>query len=136
MRRLPGFDALRFWMIVCVVCLHGAMSYMLYAPGYWYVKNPEGSGIFTMLVVLLDAFPMSALFFLSGYFALPSYNKKGCGEFLREKAMRVGLPWLLGTLLVAPFFAYASMLSLGLPLLGPGEFLGGFFWGAGYQQGV
>jgi peptidoglycan/LPS O-acetylase OafA/YrhL len=134
--RIPGFDSLRFYMVLAVVCLHASMSYMLYAPSYWYVMNPQQSGIFTMLVMLLDAFPMSVLFFLSGYFAMPSFQKKGFGAFLKGKWKRLGLPWMLGVLFAAPFFAYASMLAMGSPRLSAGDFYFSVFWGRGYQQSV
>jgi peptidoglycan/LPS O-acetylase OafA/YrhL len=134
--RIPGFDSLRFYMVLAVVCLHAAMSYMLYAPSYWYVMNPQQSGIFTMLVILLDAFPMSILFFLSGYFAVPSFQKKGFGGFLKSKCKRIGLPWILGVLFVAPFFAYASMSALGYPRLPASDFYFSVFLGYGYQQSV
>ncbi|MBQ9896603.1 MAG: hypothetical protein IJM40_04735, partial [Synergistaceae bacterium] len=73
--RVYGLDILRFLMIVCVIMLHAAMTYMLFVPEWWYVIDNSKSIYFTMLVVLLDSFPMSVLFYLAGYFAVPSLNK-------------------------------------------------------------
>jgi hypothetical protein len=135
-KRIPGFDSLRFYMVAAVVMLHGAMSYMAYVPPWWYVINPEQSSFFTVLTLLLDAFPMSVLFFLAGYFALPSLKKKGAKNFLKNKWLHIGIPWVLGVLLAAPFFAYASMRASGYPAMPPAPFFLTVFLGAGYQQGV
>ncbi len=132
--RLAAFDALRFCMIVCVVMLHAAMTYMEYMPAWWYVQDASRSLGFTVLVVLLDAFPMTTLFLLAGYFAPPSLARRGKRAFLRGKYRHVGVPWLLGVLLVAPLFAFASYRVLGFA--GPfGAFLREGFFGPFYQQG-
>jgi hypothetical protein len=132
--RVTGFDALRFFMVVFVVMLHSAMTYMEYVPEWWYVIDENRSMFFTELVVFLDSFPMTVLFFLSGYFAPPSFAKRGRIAFLKDKFIHIGVPWILGTALIAPFFAYASYLGYGLPPIPAGEFIWKWFLGAFYQQ--
>jgi peptidoglycan/LPS O-acetylase OafA/YrhL len=132
--RITGFDALRFCMVVFVVMLHSAMTYMEYAPQWWYVIDEHRSLFFTKLVIFLDSFPMTVLFFLSGYFAPPSFAKRGRRAFLKDKLIRIGAPWILGVALVAPFFAYASYKGYGLPPISAAEFVWKWFFGAFYQQ--
>jgi hypothetical protein len=132
--RVIGFDALRFFMVVFVIMLHSAMTYMEYVPEWWYVIDENRSMFFTELVVFLDSFPMTVLFFLSGYFAPPSFAKRGRIAFLKDKFIHIGMPWILGTALIAPFFAYASYLGYGLPPITAGEFIWKWFFGAFYQQ--
>ena len=136
MKRIVGFDSLRFYMVLCVIMLHGAMSYMAYVPQWWYAINPQNSAVFTALVIILDSFPMSVLFFLAGYFAAPSFDKRGAKSFLKDKAQHIALPWLLGIIFVAPFFAYSSMISFGLPPLPVDIFISKMFFGPFYQQAV
>jgi hypothetical protein len=121
-------------MVVFVVMLHSAMTYMEYVPQWWYVIDEDRSLFFTQLVVFLDSFPMTVLFFLSGYFAPPSFAKRGRTSFLKDKLIHIGAPWVLGTALIAPFFAYASYLGYGLPPIPAGEFIWKWFFGAFYQQ--
>lgn len=133
--RLQGVDALRCFMIFLVVALHAAMTYMLYVPEWWYVIDARRTLFFTGLVIVLDTFPMPALFLLAGYFAPSSLRKAGLAPFLKNKLFRLGLPWLLGMLLVVPFLARATMTKYGLPekpILG---FLRNDFFDVWYQQG-
>ncbi len=133
--RIAFLDAFRVVIVFAVVSLHAAMSYMTYAPSWWYVINPERSWAFLAWVLLADTFPMPALFFVSGIFASPSLEKRGKGDFLRDKALRIGLPWAVGVLAFAPLFARASWKSLGLSLPdGYGRFLTTIWLGPGYQQ--
>ncbi|MDR0648816.1 MAG: acyltransferase family protein [Synergistaceae bacterium] len=133
--RIKGFDALRLVMVLLVIMLHAAMTYMMFVPQWWYVIDDNRSFAMAMLVVFLDSFPMSALFFLSGYFAPPSLAKRGTSLFLRDKFMRIGLPWILGVAFVAPFFAYASYLKYGIGPVTAWGFMTGWFFGPFYQQG-
>lgn len=133
--RLYGFDILRFLMVLCVIMLHSAMTYMAFVPQWWYVIDPRNSLAFTVLVVFLDSFPMSVLFFLAGYFAPPSLGSRGRRGFLAQKFLRIVLPWLVGLVFVAPFFAYATFLAFNIPCSGPMDFISHHFFGPFYQQG-
>ena len=89
--RFYGFDVLRFLMVLCVIMLHSAMTYMALVPEWWYVIDRRNSLAFTMLVVFLDAFPMSAL--------LRRRQKRGTERLLRRGrkiARGGGLPALWG----------------------------------------
>ena len=133
--RITGFDAMRLVMVLLVVMLHAAMTYMMFVPEWWYVIDEDKSFFMAMLVVFLDSFPMSALFFLAGYFAPPSLSKRGVSKFVRGKFMRVGLPWILGVALIAPFLAYASYLKYGIGPVTAWGFITNWFFGPFYQQG-
>ena len=108
---------------------------MKYVPPWWYVIDSRQSLSFTFIVIILDSFPMSLLFFLAGYFAPCSLARRGTGSFIRAKLFRLGVPWVAGVLLVAPFLARASLDSLGIGPLSVQDFLWGFFAGVYYQQG-
>jgi peptidoglycan/LPS O-acetylase OafA/YrhL len=133
--RIKGFDAMRLVMVLLVIMLHAAMTYMMFVPEWWYVIDEDKSFVMALLVVFLDSFPMSALFFLAGYFAPPSLYKRGVSRFIRDKFMRIGLPWIIGVLFVAPFFAYASYDKYGLGPVSAAAFVKNWFFGPFYQQG-
>jgi glucan biosynthesis protein C len=109
--RLYALDNLRSFIIVLVVVFHAAMSYMLFAPSWWYVVDTKQSLGFFCFVMLCDVFMMPAMFLLAGYFALPSLLRKGQDAFARDKAKRVGIPWIVGTLFLAPVTTYFIWLS-------------------------
>jgi peptidoglycan/LPS O-acetylase OafA/YrhL len=133
--RIIGFDALRFFMVVFVIVLHAAMTFMEYAPSWWYVLDDQRYLSFTFLVILLDSFPMTVLFFLAGYFSPLSFNKRGFHSFLTDKVKHIGLPWLVGVFFVAPFFAYLTYWNITHQAISAGDFITKMFFGVFYQQG-
>jgi peptidoglycan/LPS O-acetylase OafA/YrhL len=133
--RQYALDNLRVLVIFLVVVLHAAISYMAFAPAWWYVLDPGRSLFFTGVVLVVDVPIMLIMFFLAGYFTFGSLAKRGAGRFLRDKLVRIGLPWVLGTLLLAPPTAYMIYYSRRVPM-GLGTFWATDFWGKAYQQSV
>jgi hypothetical protein len=109
--RLDALDNLRSFTIVLVVVFHAAMSYMLFAPSWWYVVDTKQSLSFFCFIMISDVFIMPIMFLLAGYFGLPSLLRKGEDAFVRDKLKRVGIPWIVGTLFFAPVTTYFIWLS-------------------------
>jgi len=130
-----GLDRLRVAVILLVVLLHASLSYMVAPPKWWYVLDPRQSLFFTGLVLVVDVPIMLIMFFLAGYFAFPSLQKRGPVGFLRDKAVRIGIPWVFGTLVLAPPTAYLIYYSRHFPV-SLGAFWRTDFWGKAYQQSV
>jgi hypothetical protein len=73
----------------------------------------EGYLLFFAIILLIFNAPtmMSIMFFIAGYFALAPLIKKGTKQFLKDKIIRLGIPFLLGVMMLAPlsrFMAYRS----------------------------
>lgn len=132
--RLIGLDSLRVTMIILVIALHAGMTYMVYSPDWWYVHDSRTNIGFTSLVIVLDTFPMTVLFFLSGFFAYKSFKKRGFATFIKDKLLHIGVPWILGVLFVAPFFSRASFISLGYPSIPIVHYFKEYFFSDLYQQ--
>ena len=49
---------------------------------------------------------LTVILFVAGYFALPSLLKKGAAEFLRDKVVRLLVPWALCVFVVIPLVYY------------------------------
>lgn len=60
-----------------------------------------------------DVFFMSLMFAISGLFVWPQLRKWGAGHFLRDRLVRLGLPFLVGTVFVMPLAYYPSYLMTG-----------------------
>lgn len=133
--RIRALDRQRAFVVLCVIVLHASLTYMVGAPDWWYVVEPQGNLFFTALVLLVDVPVMPIMFFVAGYFALPSLLRRGPGPFLRDKLLRIGLPWVLGVLLLAPPVTYLTYLSRGIGV-SLWQFWRSDFWGAMYQQAV
>ena len=133
--RIYFLDNLRAFVVVLVIVLHGSMTYMAFAPDWWYVVDRQTSLLFTMLVLLIDVPIMPIMFFIAGYFALPSLDKRGTRGFVTEKTVRVGLPWAFGAIFLAPLTAYMTYVSRQISM-GYLEFWATDFWTKLYQQSV
>jgi len=103
--RFVFFDNLRYLMVILVLVFHSGASYGSIV-ALWPYHNPNPTEAVDIIMMLLDVFMMSILFFIAGYFALPSLQKKGDRRFLEGKVKRLGIPWLVVTILVLPVLDY------------------------------
>lgn len=133
--RHHALDNLRAFVIFLVVLLHASLSYMAFAPEWWYVLDPQRSLFFTILVLLVDVPIMLIMFFLAGYFAYPSLARRGPGPFMKDKLVRIGIPWAFGALVLAPPTAYMIYFSRKSPM-SLAAFWATDFWGKAFQQSV
>lgn len=91
---------------------------------------------FATYQTFLQAFFMGLLFFIAGYFVPAAFARKGFGKFLRDRAVRLGVPSLFFMLIVQPVTVYwlvrdfadpsrTSLRQAYWPYLSSGRFLGG-----------
>jgi glucan biosynthesis protein C len=96
--RLLYFDNLRALMVLLVLMVHTAVTYS--GIGMWYyVENKTidiGSGIFFgSFQSFNQAYFMSVLFMIAGYFIPESFKKKGPATFIKDRLFRLGVPLLV-----------------------------------------
>ncbi len=103
--RLIFFDNLRSLMVLLVLVFHAGASYGAFPP-FWPFREANLSEVITHIMPLFEVFMMSILFFVAGYFALPSLQKVGDKRFLQGKLKRLGIPWLVVIVLVLPVLDY------------------------------
>jgi hypothetical protein len=60
-----------------------------------------------------DIYFMALTFFISGLFVWPALTRKGAGRFLRDRVLRLGLPFLGAAFLMAPIAYYPSYIVTG-----------------------
>jgi peptidoglycan/LPS O-acetylase OafA/YrhL len=121
-QRISAFDYLRAFVIFLVVLHHVAMAYCTgghAARGGDYVQATapvvdaaQWDG-FNLMVMANDGFFMPLMFLLAGLFVRPSLARKGLGRYLADRALRLGLPLLVGIVTVVPLSYYASYLQSG-----------------------
>lgn len=120
--RIPAFDYLRAFVIFLVVLHHAAMAYCTgghAARGGDYTKatapvvDPAQWDGFNLMVTANDSFFMPLMFLLAGLFVRPSLARKGLGRYLADRALRLGLPLLVGIVTVVPLSYYVSYLQSG-----------------------
>jgi peptidoglycan/LPS O-acetylase OafA/YrhL len=117
---------LRAFITVLVVAHHAALAYATFAPPVapslvapvrWWQAFPivdlhKWSGA-DMIVGFNDTFFMSLMFFISGLFVWKSLQRKGIGDFLRNRTLRLGIPFLAAAAIIAPLAYYPTYLQTG-----------------------
>jgi peptidoglycan/LPS O-acetylase OafA/YrhL len=131
--RIAFLDNLRTAITFTVIAFHVSVTFMAYSPEWWYVRNGQQSELLTLLVLLLDAFMMPVMFFISGYFAAHSRDRYPGRAFLHGKLRHIVIPWVTGTFLLAPAITYTSLLSRGTATGYP-RFLSDLFFRYYYSQ--
>jgi peptidoglycan/LPS O-acetylase OafA/YrhL len=115
---------LRAFITLLVVAHHAALAYHPYAPPSpanlvaqprWWQAFPvtdtaRWSG-FAALVGFNDIFFMSLMFFLSGLFVWSSLQRKGAAAFVRDRAVRLGIPFVVAAAFIAPLAYYPTYLT-------------------------
>src|SRR5512137_1975608 len=107
--RLFFIDNIRWLMIIFVVMTHAAVTYS--GLGMWYYIEPAKLDIVSILIFgiyqsFTQAYSMGLLFLIAGYFVPASFDRKGSGKFLRDRAVRLGIPTLIYMLLINTIIIY------------------------------
>jgi hypothetical protein len=117
---------LRAIITLLVLAHHAILAYHPFAPApptalngparWWQafpvVDSQRWTG-FALLASFNDIFFMSLMFFLSGLFVWKSLRRKGAGSFVRDRAVRLGLPFVAAAALIAPLAYYPAYLQTG-----------------------
>jgi peptidoglycan/LPS O-acetylase OafA/YrhL len=103
--RLFYLDNLRIVLTVLVVLHHLGVTYG-HIPVWYYHENPPAgdaaSSLLDLFVATNQMFFMGFFFLISGYFVPASYDRKGGKTFLKDRAIRLGIPLLAFLLILRP----------------------------------
>lgn len=112
---------LRAFVTVLVLAFHSVIAYAAYAPApaaafgaepyVWAalpVVDPRRWKGFDLFIAFNDVFFMALMFFLSGLFVWPSLVRKGSRAYLRDRGLRLGVPFVLIGMILMPLAYYPS----------------------------
>ena len=117
--RNAAFDRARSFIIILVLIHHSVIPYTYYGH-----TDRQSFLLFDAVVTFNDSFFMAAMFLLSGLFTWSSLRRKGVRDFLRGRALRLGLPFAVGAVILMPLAYYAVELRNA----GPGTGFIAFWW--------
>jgi len=104
-RRNEALDRARSFLTLVVVLHHAVIPYTHF--GHTDAKSWIG---FDFVVSATDSFFMAAFFFLSGLFVWPSLSHKTLATHVRDRLLRLGLPFAIAAVTVIPIAYYAIAL--------------------------
>ncbi|MGW7661363.1 acyltransferase family protein [Streptomyces sp. NPDC054756] len=98
--RRTELDTLRVCVVLGLVFFHSAL---VFSPDDdFYVKNAETTGVVTVLAGFGVVWAMPMLFLVAGLGSRHSLRRRGPAQFTRERLLRLGVPLVLGTLVLCP----------------------------------
>jgi surface polysaccharide O-acyltransferase-like enzyme len=106
--KLFYIDNIKIRLTVLVVLHHLFIAYGA-SGGWYYTQKTTHIGALvpmTMFVSINQSFFMGFFFLLSAYFTGPSYDRKGAGQFIADRLLRLGIPLLFYSFILSPFVSY------------------------------
>jgi hypothetical protein len=103
--RNAALDRTRTFLTLVVLLHHAVIPYT-----YFGHTDPKSWIGFDFIVTATDSFFMAMFFFLSGLFVWPGLGHKSPGIFLRDRLLRLGLPFAIAAFTVIPIAYYAISL--------------------------
>ena len=120
-KRVLFFDQIRALMIALVIAIH--VVPLAFTSGWIGVRVPTtgSSDAFfgvagSFFAYFCNTFFMCMLFLISGYFVPRSAHKKGIARYLKDRLLRIGVPFLVGLLLINNASVLLGRLSPSSPL--------------------
>lgn len=120
--RSAALDLTRAAITLLVIAHHSVLAYHRYAPpagkftgdnliwaAFPVIDPARGPGL-DAFTLWNDSFFMAMMFLLAGLFVPPSLARKGAGRFLRDRLLRLGLPFVGAAAVLGPLAYYPAYL--------------------------
>lgn len=109
-------DNLRTFLVALVFLVHLGIVYGSPVGSFYGFQEQAGLPsdlVYILFIVCSQAFFMGLLFLLSGYFTVPSYDRKGSKQFLKDRLIRLGIPLIVFAVFIDPPIEYMLALIRG-----------------------
>ncbi len=108
--RMVPLDRARTFITLLVLIHHAVINYTYFGSG----DKMRWIG-FDLVVLFNDSFFMACMFLISGLFVHASLTRRGTADFVRERAWRLGIPFLVSVFVLMPVAYYPTFLRYHLP---------------------
>ena len=124
-QRLFQLSYLRAFVTLLVVIHHSVLAYFSIKPprlGFtnptlWWTAVPISDSVkwpgFDLLAAWNDIFFMALMFLISGLFVWPGLQQHNAAQYFRPRLLRLGVPFAVGAVMLAPLAYYPAYLQLG-----------------------
>jgi peptidoglycan/LPS O-acetylase OafA/YrhL len=109
-KRIVALDRARTFVILLVLLHHSVVNYTHFGTG----DSMRWLG-FDLVVLFNDSFFMACMFLISGLFVHASLTRRGAVDYVRHRAWRLGIPFLVSIFVLMPIAYYPTFLRYHLP---------------------
>src|SRR5438445_9230463 len=109
-KRIVPLDRARTFITLLVLLHHSVVNYTYFGNG----DRMRWLG-FDLVVLFNDSFFMACMFFISGLLVRDSLARRGTGNFLGNRAWRLGVPFLISIFVLMPIAYYPTFRRCHLP---------------------
>lgn len=105
-QRIHYLDQVRAFAMLLGVFFHAAFPYSTDAQNGWFLKDTSDSMSFTIFIVFSHLFRMALFFLVAGFFANLLIQKRGVKAFLKNRAIRILLPFVIFFPIIMTIFIF------------------------------
>ena len=120
LQRQVYLDNLKVLLIAAIIAIHAILGYAATIDVWPYASVrevtlwPSAEAVLFVVVGPFAFFMIALLFLVAGLLTRPSLERKGTGAYVRDRLVRLGVPFAVYVLLMAPALSYALEHPLGL----------------------
>lgn len=105
-KRLNYIDNLRSLTVSLLIIYHLAMAYNTWGePNYIFLGETK---FLSAIVVLISPWFMPLMFLIAGIGAFYSLKKRSFATFIKERLIRLGIPFVFGMLIINPMLSFVA----------------------------
>jgi glucan biosynthesis protein C len=119
-QRQMYLDNLKVILIAAIIAIHGVLGYASFIEVWSYTEarevtlSPVTQSLLFVLIAPFGFFVIALLFLVAGLLTRPSLQRKGVRAYVRDRLLRLGVPFVVYVLLVQPAVMYLLEHPLGL----------------------
>jgi glucans biosynthesis protein C len=107
--RYHALDSLRASMMFLGIVLHAMVAYAKSSP--WLIRPLERTSFYDPAILFIHAFRMPVFYAMAGFLTALLLEKYGWRRAIANRLWRIGVPFLLGCLLLVPLMFFLSATS-------------------------
>lgn len=106
MNRRHDIDWIRVIAIGLLIVYHVAIVFQPWGIMIGFMTNSESWNSLWLPMTMLNVWRIPILFFIAGMGVVFSFQNRSWKELLKERATRIGLPYVIGVFLIAPLYLF------------------------------
>jgi len=126
--RLDYLDATRAFALLLGIVFHASMSFLPTFIG-WAVQDVSTSPLIGMFITVSHSFRMETFFLIAGFLSYVTFHRKGAGEFVRSRVLRIVVPFAVGWFILRPLIMSGW-------IMGSASLRGDYDFWVGIREGI